>query len=453
MSPSALGCDNSTDAATFLMENCAQISGMIECNMSAPVNFLCPLLQTNNLTVAQTQALLEAAGFNTTALNDATRVALQQAVDESVDSLYPSDKYMVIVPMAMGTAVAFITAVWLAVTYMPSVATTILRLRCGEIPTLRDPEFSNRRFAADEVSILTGSLFWGALVSSILVGGFVGVFVFFFIWQATAVWAQRMVAAFLGLMAVSFIRIVILNCCRFSVYHAFYRNRPALANLIMVALEWSNFALSAGFVIVRVLKLLLAASFSIGRIDRPFLAPGVGRVANMELDNYPGVHLKDLLAQEAHRHPYIEQLGAIYMMKLRYGTNFGNRAGSCWRLLFVYGLMPWLHEYRILTQFRMERARHSPTSGINFKSFRKANVNLEFEDEEESGGMEKVDQPPKDNELSPTALYTPMSSRKVSFFGMDTGIVRLGNNNQDKLRIQELERQLAQLQKSQGKTG
>jgi hypothetical protein len=29
----------------------------------------------------------------------------------------------------------------------------------------------------------------------------------------------------------------------------------------------------------------------------------------------------------------------------------------------------------------------------------------------------------------------------------------LGNNNQDKLRIQELERQLAQLQKSQGKTG
>ena len=37
-------------------------------------------------------------------------------------------------------------------------------------------------------------------------------------------------------------------------------------------------------------------------------------------------------------------------MKLRHGPNFGNRAGSCWRLLFVYALMPWLHKYRALTR-------------------------------------------------------------------------------------------------------
>lgn len=33
-------------------------------------------------------------------------------------------------------------------------------------------------------------------------------------------------------------------------------------------------------------------------------------------------------------------------MKLRYGESFGTTPGSCWRLLFVYALFPWLHPYR-----------------------------------------------------------------------------------------------------------
>ena len=35
------------------------------------------------------------------------------------------------------------------------------------------------------------------------------------------------------------------------------------------------------------------------------------------------------------------------MMKLRYGNQFGTRAGSIWRLLFVFALMLWLRRYRI----------------------------------------------------------------------------------------------------------
>ena len=74
----------------------------------------------------------------------------------------------------------------------------------------------------------------------------------------------------------------------------------------------------------------------------------------MELDNYPSIFLKDILSHEAHRHPYIELMGVMYLMKLRYGENFGKRAGSTWRLIFVYALMPWLNKYRIIDRNKEE---------------------------------------------------------------------------------------------------
>jgi hypothetical protein len=146
---------------------------------------------------------------------------------------------------------------------------------------------------------------------------------------------------------VALVRIGILSVCRCSMYCAFYRRRPLSANLSLLALEWANFPLSVGFVFLRMIKLVIAAGIFIGRIDTPFLAPGVGKFKKFELDNYPTIYLKDILLHEAHRHPYIEQLGVMYLMKLRYREHFGKRAGSCWRLLFVYALMPWMYKYRI----------------------------------------------------------------------------------------------------------
>ena len=35
----------------------------------------------------------------------------------------------------------------------------------------------------------------------------------------------------------------------------------------------------------------------------------------------------------------------MYMIKLRH-DKFGNYAGTCWRLLFVYALVPWMRKYR-----------------------------------------------------------------------------------------------------------
>ena len=50
---------------------------------------------------------------------------------------------------------------------------------------------------------------------------------------------------------------------------------------------------------------------------------------------------------DAHRHPYMERLGVIYMLKLRHGEEFGTRSGSAWRLIMVMALMPWLRRYRL----------------------------------------------------------------------------------------------------------
>jgi hypothetical protein len=55
---------------------------------------------------------------------------------------------------------------------------------------------------------------------------------------------------------------------------------------------------------------------------------------------------KDLLLHEAHRHPYVERLGALCLLKLNRGDAFGTRGGSAWRLLYVLSLMPWLKKYR-----------------------------------------------------------------------------------------------------------
>lgn len=63
--------------------------------------------------------------------------------------------------------------------------------------------------------------------------------------------------------------------------------------------------------------------------------------------------MKDLLMHEAHRHPYLERIITMYMMKLK-DDSFGNEAGACWRQLFVVALMPWMMKNRVFTEERLQ---------------------------------------------------------------------------------------------------
>jgi hypothetical protein len=104
-----------------------------------------------------------------------------------------------------------------------------------------------------------------------------GLVLFFFLWQATAYFAQRMLAVFIGIMVIFLIRYCALIFLRIKYFQGFYRTRPAAANLASLALEWSSFALSSGVIFVRMVKLLCITGYSIGRIDKPLLAPGIGK--------------------------------------------------------------------------------------------------------------------------------------------------------------------------------
>lgn len=158
---------------------------------------------------------------------------------------------------------------------------------------------------------------------------------------------MTIIAQLVGIAVTLCLKQIVLLFLRKQFRAAFYRMMPLKDNFMNVMLEAWNIGLSSGIMFMRAAKLLLITVFYLGRLDTPLLADGVGLVGPIQLDSYPYSFRKDLLQHDAHRHPYIERLTTLYMMKLRYGKDFGNRANSCWRVLFALCLMPWMRKYRL----------------------------------------------------------------------------------------------------------
>ena len=120
--------------------------------------------------------------------------------------------------------------------------------------------------------------------------------------QEARQFVQLVLATIIGFLITLLLKLLILQILRKSWYGAFYRRKPAAVNVMNIMLECWSLGLSSGYVVARIVKLLLIAIFYIGRIDTPLLAPGIGWLFNrVPIDAFPIAFRKDLLSHEAVR--------------------------------------------------------------------------------------------------------------------------------------------------------
>ena len=220
-------------------------SGTYECSGSVnPDEAICILMENPNLADLHPDAanqLIESTGFQSTDLHFVIRSQVEFFVNQAVQSMYPQKMYMVTVPLLIGMIVAVLAALRQAVLYLPGVTTTILELRSGAIPSLKSSNFQKYREAPDTVTMLTGSLFWGCLMSSILFGSVVGFLVFLFLWQGSVFFMMRMSTILIGIICIIVIKVgVVQFCFRKRYYTGLYRTHPAHSNILLLALEWAK---------------------------------------------------------------------------------------------------------------------------------------------------------------------------------------------------------------------
>jgi len=187
--------------------------------------------------------------------------------------------------------------------------------------------------------------------SAVIFFALVGIIVFLCVWPFTQDSAFSLIAWGLGITVTILLKVFLTKACRARYYRAFYRTNPANANLSTLALECWFLGLGGGVLLGRFTQFILGAAFWVGRTDVPFLSEDVN-IAGYAFDYVPTNFVKELLQIEAHRHPYVERLVTMYMLKLK-DDSFVTEAGSCWRQLFVVTLMPWLMKYRVFSKERI----------------------------------------------------------------------------------------------------
>jgi len=272
--------------------------------------------------------------------------AIQDIIEtrEDIESLFLDlipPKWLYQLAVAISTIVALSSLIYITVITIPSTVSTTLMFRSGFLPSLRDPRFKNYRVNHFLSSFIIGSMFWSAVWLAVVLFfvTFVVICILFLKRTRFIVWI--ILALLSGVVITVTIKLILLRIFSHYNFRGFYRKYPLAHNIVTIGLECWHIQLSIVAIATRFVKCLVVIVINLGRLDRPIL------MDDISIDKIPYWYRHLILTTEAHHHPYIERLGMMYMMKLRYRDRFGKKSGAIWRLLFVFALMPWLQKYRI----------------------------------------------------------------------------------------------------------
>uniref|UniRef100_A0A6V2KGM0 Uncharacterized protein n=3 Tax=Ditylum brightwellii TaxID=49249 RepID=A0A6V2KGM0_9STRA len=269
--------------------------------------------------------------------------------DDLVRQYFPR-RWIVLLSATLGLLAGAFSGLWIFLSYIPNTISTILKIRSGVIPSLRDPNFIKHRKQLESTTKILGVMIWGAAFTTLFFTGIVAIIILLLFWEVTRPIVFQILGVVIGVVVTLAIKSILFVVFGKLNYAAFYRRRPLVNNISVVALEAWHLGLTVLFVVARLVSLLVAAALHAGRVDMSVLTESAGAIGPIDLDPLPASYRKDLLLADAHRHPFIERLGAMYLMKIKHGAKFATAAGSVWRLLFVFALMPWLRKYRIASE-------------------------------------------------------------------------------------------------------
>jgi len=225
-----------------------------------------------------------------------------------------------------------------------------MRYRSGFYPSLHDRKWPQKRRRLCTVCILFTSVLFASLLGSLIVGAFVAFVVFVLAYgdEDFRRYFNGILSSLIGTGVSFLIKLIMFQSARINWYGAFMRRKPAPANLYNTFSDAWYLLLSIWCIIMRLVKLIGILLIHIGRIEAPFFHPSITLFCgNSNPEVFSLAFEKDVLLHEAHRHPYIERIGYLYLLKIGCREHFGMQEGAAWRILFTLALFPWLGKFRL----------------------------------------------------------------------------------------------------------